>query len=176
MVIIWGVIKVNGGEVFEVLEDLLLMVENFFFIYLWFLYLFSIFYVVVIVIWFVVGLIDLAGKLCVVGVKLVEFVGCMLVLLFLLVILVMLVFMNIEMWYGWFGILMLDMGFYFNVVVLIVYGIGFVFGWILYGQSGLLDMFCKFWWVYMVVVIVLMVVCLQMIGLVLSLVLADDSV
>ena len=173
--VIWGAIKANGGEMPEAPEDPPLTAQNFPLTHLWFLYLLSIFYVGAIVIRLVAGLIDPSGNLRSAAGKLVEFIGHTPLLPLLLAIPATLAFMNTEMWYSWFGIPAPDTGLFPNMIALTAYGTGFAFGWVLHGQSGLLDTFRKFWWAYMAVAIALTLACLQMIGLSPTFMPADNS-
>ena len=164
---IWGFLKANGGVVPEgtppppPLELATLPLTH-----LWFLYLLLIFYVVAAGLYLVAVL---AGRSKAGTNPLDRLAGLVLrtpIGIFALAAPIAIWFWLNPAWYAWFGIPTPDTGLVPDTGALIAYGIAFATGWLVQGQTGLLDAWRRWWPVNLALALTATVICVRQLGLV----------
>ncbi|WP_417482322.1 acyltransferase family protein [Maricaulis sp.] len=163
---IWGFLKANGGVVPEgtppppPLELATLPLTH-----LWFLYLLILFYIPAALLHLIARL---AGRMTGLPNRLDQMLALALrtpLGLVLLAAPIGLWFWFSPAWYAWFGIPTPDTGFVPNTGALIAYGVAFGAGWMVQGQSGLLQAWRRWWPVNIALALAATGYCVHKLGL-----------
>lgn len=166
-VFIWGFLKANGGVVPEgtppppPLELATLPLTH-----LWFLYLLLIFYVAAAALYLITRL----GGRSEAGQNPIDRLTALILRTplgtFALAAPIGIWFWLSPAWYAWFGIPTPDHGFVPDNGALIAYGVAFGAGWLVQGQSGLLDAWRRWWPVNLALALAATTICVRQLGLV----------
>lgn len=143
--------------------------------HLWFLYLLLLLYAGALVARFAIGATDPRGRLANGvdrGVLLLEKAG---LLAPLLATPAVMAFLCSGRWSMWFGVPTPDVGLLPNAIATIAYGTAFGFGWLVFRQNGLLQLWAERWWAMLLVAISMTGICIGLAGATPSMSHADDG-
>ena len=163
-VITWNAWLVNGGTLPDSPPPPALSVTNFPLTHLWFLYVLTIFYVVMLALRALRTAVDRGGRLQA-GVDALVRVSMGPAAALVFAVPATLVLATREGWWHWFGIPTPDMSLIPNAAALVAYGTAFLVGWALQRQSALLEGLALRWRLNLALAIVATGTCLALVGL-----------
>jgi glucan biosynthesis protein C len=164
-VVTWCAWLKNGGVMPEPKPQPPLTVRNFPLTHLWFLYLLTIFYAVMLVVRTAFHAIDRAGRMQAMLDAVVRIIAGPWAPL-VLALPAMLVLMSLPSWWHWFGIPTTDMTLIPNSATSVAYGLAFLGGWALHRQLALLTALSSRWPLNLVIALVASGTCFYQLGVI----------